>query len=106
MSPISQTKSFVCIHNVFSDAGTVKYSALQGSIVRLLLFLLHINNLPQSSEEEYFVANTIFKYWIGIVLGYIHEMFKLSLCRCSTRSQMALNIPLQKTNIEQKSLFF
>ena len=96
MSPISQTKSFVCIHNVFSDAETVKYSALQGSIVRLLLFLLHINNLPQSSEEEYCFANTIFKCWIGIVLGYIHEMFKLSLCRCSTKSQMALNIPLQK----------
>ena len=33
-------------------------------------------------------------------------MFKPSLCRYSTRSQMALGIPLQKTNTEQKSLSF
>ena len=42
----------------------------------------------------------------GIVPGYIHEMFKPSLCRYSTRSQMALGIPLQKTNTGQKSLSF
>ena len=33
-------------------------------------------------------------------------MFKLSLCRYSTRSQMALGILLQKTNTGQKSLSF
>ena len=33
-------------------------------------------------------------------------MFKLSLCRYSTRSQMALDIRLQKTNTGQKSLSF
>ena len=52
------------------------------------------------------IANTVFKYWNGIVTGYIHEMFKPSLCRYSTRSQMALDIPLRKANTGQKSLSF
>ena len=38
--------------------------------------------------------------------GYIHEMFKPSLCRYSARSQMALDIPVQKTNTGQKGLSF
>ena len=33
-------------------------------------------------------------------------MFKPSLCRYSTRSQMALEIPLRKANTAQKSLSF
>ena len=36
----------------------------------------------------------------------IHEIFKPSLCRYSTRSQMALDIPLPKTNTGKKSLSF
>ena len=52
------------------------------------------------------IANTVFKYWNGIVPGYIHEMFKPSLCTYSTRSQMTLDIPLRKTNTGQKSLSF
>ena len=65
-----------------------------------------INWLPVSDRVEYCIANTVFKYWNGIVPGYIHEMFKPSLCRYSTRSQMALDIPLRKTNTGQKSLSF
>ena len=37
---------------------------------------------------------------------YIYEVFKLSFCRSRTRSQMALNIPLQKINTGQKGLSF
>ena len=51
-----------------------------------------INWLPVSDRVEYCIANTVFKYWNGIVPGYIHEMFKPSLCRYSTRLQMALDI--------------
>ena len=65
-----------------------------------------INWLPVSDGIEYCIANTIFKYWNGIVTGYIHEMLKPPLCRYSTRSQMALDIPLRKTNSGQKSLSF
>ena len=55
-----------------------------------------ISWLPVSDRVEYCIANTAFKYWNGIVRGYIHKMFKPSLCRHSTRLQMALDIPLQK----------
>ena len=40
--------------------------------------------------------NTVFKHWNGIVPGYIHEMFKPWLYKCSTRSQVALDIPGRK----------
>ena len=65
-----------------------------------------INWLPVSDRVEYCVANTVFKYWNGVVPGYIHEMFKPSLCQNSTRSQMALDIPLWKTSTGQNSLSF
>ena len=65
-----------------------------------------ISWLPNRDSVEYCIANTTFKYWNRIILGYIHEMFKPSLCRYSTRSQMTLDIPLQKTNTGQKSLSF
>ena len=65
-----------------------------------------INWFPVSDRVEYCIANTVFKYWNGIVPGYIHEMFKPSFCRYSARSQMALDIPLWKTNTGEKSLYF
>ena len=65
-----------------------------------------INWLSVSDRIEYCIVNTFFKYWKGIVPGYIHEMFKPSLCSYSTRSQMVLDIPLRKTNTKQKSLSF
>ena len=67
---------------------------------------IKINWLPVSHRVEYCIANTIFKYWNGIVLGYIHEMFKPWLSKYSTRSKMASDIPLRKANTGQKSLSF
>ena len=60
--------------------------------------------LPASRRVEYYIANTVFKHQNGIVPGYIHEIFKPSLLIYSTRSQMALDIPLRKTNTGQKRL--
>ena len=65
-----------------------------------------INWLVVSDRVEYCIANTVYKYWNRTVPGYIHEMFKPSHCRYSTRSQMAFDIPRQKTNTGQKSLSF
>ena len=56
-----------------------------------------INWFPTSDTVECCITSAVFKYWNGIVSGYIHEMFKPSLCRYSSRSQMALDITLQKT---------
>ena len=47
-SYLSNRKFLVCIDNVFSEAGILKYGATQGSILGLLLFLLYVNDLPQS----------------------------------------------------------
>ena len=62
--------------------------------------------LPVSDRVEYCIANTVFKYWDRIAPVYIHEMFKPSLCKYSTRSEITLDIPLRKTNTGQKSLSF
>ena len=56
--------------------------------------LRKINWLPVSDRVEYRIANTVLKCWNGIVPGYIHEIFKTSFCRYSTRSEMAFIIPL------------
>ena len=50
-SYLSNIKFLVCIDNVFSEAGTWKYSAQQGSIRGPLLFLLYVNDLRQSLSD-------------------------------------------------------
>ena len=49
-SYLSNRKFLICIDNVFSEPGTLKYSVPQGSIPGRLLFLLYVNDLPQSSS--------------------------------------------------------
>ena len=50
-SYLSNRKFLVCIDNVFSEAGTLKYGIPQGSILGQLLFLLYVNDLPQSLTD-------------------------------------------------------
>ena len=47
-SYLSIRKFLISIDNVFSEAGTLKYGVPQGSILGPLLFLLYVNDLPQS----------------------------------------------------------
>ena len=57
-SYLSNRKFLVCI-DVFSEAGTLKYGVPQGSILGPLLFLLYVNDLPQSLSDagSYFYAD-------------------------------------------------
>ena len=65
-----------------------------------------INWLPVEHRVGLCTSTTIFKYWKGIVPSYLNDMFISSLNNYNTRSQMALDIPLCKTNKEQKSMSF
>ena len=50
-SYLSSRKFLVSIDNVFSEVGVLKYGAPQGSILGPLLFLLYVNDLPQSLSD-------------------------------------------------------
>ena len=100
----------------FKGKSTTQTSKTQNKCIRFCLNLppishidpsqfRKINWLPVSDRVEYCIANSVFKYWNGIVKRYVYdEMFKSLLCRYSTRSQMALDIPLWTTNTGQKKL--
>ena len=47
----SNRKFLVAIDNVFAEAGTLNYSVPQGFTLGLLLFLLYVNDLPQSLSD-------------------------------------------------------
>ena len=51
-SYLSNKTFLVCIDNVFSEAGALKYDVLQGSILGPLLFLLCVTDLSQSLSGE------------------------------------------------------
>ena len=56
------------------------------SLLRSHINLSHFRNIkwfPVSDRVEYCIVNTVFKYWNGIVPGYIHEIFKPSIYRYS-----------------------
>ena len=85
----------------------LKFQKAQNKCIRFCLNLpsrfqmdpLHFRKiiwLLVRDKKEYCIVNTVFKHWNGIVPGYIHEMFKPSLYKCSTRSQVALDIPGRK----------
>ena len=47
---LSNRKFLVCV-DVFSEAGSLQYGVPQGSILGTLLFLLYVNDLPQSLPD-------------------------------------------------------
>ena len=63
-SYLSNRKFLGCI-DVFSEAGTLKYGVPQGSILGPLLFLLYVNDLPQSLSNagSYLYADDTYIYY-------------------------------------------
>ena len=65
-----------------------------------------INWLPVEHRVELRTSTTVFKYWKEVVPSYLNDIFMPSLDNYNTRSQMALDIPLFRTNKGQKSMPF
>ena len=67
----SNRKFLVCINNIFSEAGALKYGVPEGSILGPLLFLLYVNDLLQSLSGAGF-----YLYADNTCIFYQHEDVK------------------------------
>ena len=96
---LSNRKFLVCIDNVFSEAGTLKYGVPQGSILGPLLFLLYVNDLPQSLSNagSYLYADDTYIYYQHedvkkIVLKRLwHRCFPVNLATFLRKPFLACN---------------
>ena len=65
-----------------------------------------INWLPVEHRVELCTATTVFKFWNQLTPSYFEDILTPSFNKYNTKSQMALDIPLGKTTIVQKSISF
>ena len=97
----------VCIDNVFSEAGTLKYDILQGSILGPLLFLLYVNDLPQSLSDagSYLFADDTCVYYqhedVKKTEDVLNKEFS-SLCQWLIDKKLSIHFEEDKT----KSILF
>ena len=103
---LSNRKFLVCIDDIFSEAATLKYSVPQGSIYGPLLFLLYLNDLPQSLSDagSYLYANDtcIFYKHEGIKIENVLNKAFSSLCQWFIGIKLLINFGEDKT----KSVLF
>ena len=59
-------------------------------------FPIKKNWLPFSERVESCIATTVLRHWTGTVPSYINDMFQPSLDRYNARSQITLDISIQK----------
>ena len=65
-----------------------------------------INWLPTKNRVEQRIATNVFKYWMKTTPSYVNEIFIPSPNTYNTRSQMALDVPLRKSELGRKSISF
>ena len=94
-----------------------RFQAAQNKFIRYCLDLpphthisaIHIrkrNRLLVEHRVELCTATSVFKFWNQLTPFYFEDIFTASFSKYNTRSKMALDIPLQKTAIGQKSISF
>ena len=97
----------VCIDNVFSEAGTLKYGVPQGSILGPLLFLLYVNDLPQSLSDagSYLYADDTCIFYqhedVKKIENVLNKEFS-SLCQWFIDNKLSIHFGEDKT----KSILF
>ena len=105
-SYLSNRKFLVCI-DVFSEAGTLKYGVPQGSILGPLLFLLYVNDLPQSLSDagSYLYADDTCIFYqhedVKKIENVLNKEFS-SLCQWFIDNKLSLHFGEDKT----KSILF
>ena len=106
-SYLSNRKFLVCIDNVFSEAGTLKYGVPQGSILGPLLFLLYVNDLPQSLSDagSYLYADDTCIFYqhedVKKIENVLNKEFS-SLCQWFIDNKLSIHFREDKT----KSILF
>ena len=65
-----------------------------------------INWPPTKERVEQLIATKFFNYWKGTFSFYVNELFVPSKNTYSTRSHSALEVPLKKGNLGQRSISF
>ena len=104
---LSNRKFLVCIDNVFSEAGTLKYGVPQGSILGPLLFLLYVNDLPQSLSDagSYLYADDTCIFYqhedVKKIENVLNKEFS-SLCQWFIDNKLSIHFGEDKT----KSILF
>ena len=101
-SYLSNRKFLVCIDNVFSEAGTLKYGVPQGSILGPLLFLLYVNDLPQSLSDagSYLHADDTYIFYqheeVKKIENVLNKEFS-SLCQWFIDNKLSIHFREDKT---------
>ena len=106
-SYLSNRKFFFVLIIFFSEAGTLKYSVPQGSILEQLLFLLYVNDLPQSLSDtgSYLYADDTCIFYqhedVKKIENVLNKEFS-SLCQWFIGNKLSIHFGEDKT----KSVLF
>ena len=93
---MSHRKFLVCTENVFSEAGILQNGVPYGSILGITVFLLYVNDLPQSlTEAGYYLHTDDTKIYyqhkdVQKIENVLNSEF-LSLCQWFADNELSIN---------------